>query len=190
MASDRALTGDDHPELVPYELHGTRVLHDDVVRIEEHDVTTVDGRAFTMAVTVSRGFVVVLPVLPSREVVLVRQYRHTLGRVTLEVPAGAIDPDEEPRVAVERELAEETLLRAGSIEHLGTFADNPGRSTGYAHLYLALDCTADPSARAHEPTAPVTMTLERALEEMGREVDSTSSCLALLLAHRRLGSAA
>lgn len=181
MASDR-----EHPALEPYELHGTRVLHDDVVRIEEHDVTTPDGRAFTMAVTVSRGFVVVVPVLVSGEVVLVRQYRHTLGRITLETPAGAIDPDEEPLTAVHRELAEETFLRAGSIEHLGTFADNPGRSTGYAHIYLARDCVDDPSARPHEPTEPVRMSLDDAVAGIGGEVDSTSSGLAILLAWRRL----
>ena len=175
-----------HPALAPYELHGVRVLHDDVVRIEEHDVTTPDGRGFTMAVTVSRGFVVVVPVLTTGEVVLVHQYRHTLGRITLETPAGAIDPDEEPIVAVHRELAEETFLRAGSIEHLGTFADNPGRSTGYAHMYLALDCVDDPSARAHEPTEPVRMTLAAAVAAIGGAVDSTSASLALLLAWRRL----
>lgn len=174
------------PALHPYELREVRVLHDDVVRVEEHDVTTADGASFTMAVVISRGFVVVVPVLPSGEIVLVRQYRHALGRVTLETPAGAIDPGEEPDEAVHRELAEETFLRAGSIESLGTFAANPGRSTGLAHIYLARDCVEERNAVAHEPTEPVTMDLESALAAIGHEIDASQSCLALLLAREKL----
>lgn len=177
-------------DLNPYELQAVRVLHDDVVRVEEHDVTTADGASFTMAVVISRGFVVVVPVLPSGEVVLVRQYRHALGRVTLETPAGAIDPGEGPEQAVHRELGEETFLRAGAIELLGTFAANPGRSTGLAHIYLARDCVEDMSAVAREPTEPVTMDLESAVAAIGHEIDASQSCLALLLARERLQRAA
>ncbi len=163
-----------------------RVLHDDLVRVEEHDVETADGRAFTFAMVRSPGFAKVVPLLPDGRVVLVRQYRYAVGAVTLELPAGAIDADEDPAAAAGRELGEEALLRSDRLTLLGRFHTSPGRMDELGWMFLAEDCVPDAAARPQEPTEPVVLDFDEALARIGDGILDASSALALLLAHRRL----
>lgn len=57
----------------------------------------------------------------------------------LEIPAGGIDPGEDPVTAVRRELSEETGYLPKKVEMLGGFYSTPGFCTEYLHLYLAAD---------------------------------------------------
>ncbi|HEV3154168.1 MAG TPA: NUDIX hydrolase [Candidatus Baltobacteraceae bacterium] len=85
----------------------------------------------------SRGFVVIFALTPEDRVVLVRQYKHGAARVLLELPAGAIDPGEEPLQTALRELAEETGYEAESMELVKSFVSDPTNSDSVAHLFLA-----------------------------------------------------
>lgn len=165
---------------------GARVLHDDVIRIEEHDVRTPDGREYVFPVIISPGFAKVVPLLPTGDVVLVRQFRYAMGMETLEVPAGALDAEEDPLDCARRELGEETLLRSDSIELLGEFSTSPGRMNERGYIFLARNCVPDPTAHQHEPTEPIAMPLEDAIGLIGTEILAAPSSLALLLAQRRL----
>ncbi len=69
--------------------------------------------------------------------VLVRQYRHGIGRTLLECPAGAVGPAEEPLAAAQRELLEETGYAAEEWIYLGRCAPEPSKHTNYAHLFVA-----------------------------------------------------
>ncbi len=171
---------------LPWEVRATRVLHDTVVRVEEQDVVTPDGRGFAYLLLKSRGFVKVLPVTAAGEIIFVHQYRHAFGRTTLELPAGGIDPGEEPAEAAHRELAEEALVRAGSLEPLGTFATSPGRSDEVGHIFLARGCVDAPDAVQHEPTAPLRVPIADAFALIGDEVTDAMSVVALLLARPSL----
>jgi ADP-ribose pyrophosphatase len=169
-------------------VHGNRVLHEGVVRIEEQDVETPEGRRFAFPVVRSPGFAKVVPMMPNGDVVLVRQYRHAIGTNTLEVPAGAIDAGEAPSTTARRELQEEALVTCdpAAIESLGEFTTSPGRMDERGYLFLARDCTPAPDAQQHEPTEPVHLPLADAIALIGTEVLAASSSLALLLAERRL----
>jgi ADP-ribose pyrophosphatase len=85
----------------------------------------------------SRGYVIVFAITASGEVVLVRQYKHGIGKTLLELVAGAIDEGEEPRQTAIRELAEETGYTAESIEHVRSFITDPTNADTVAHLFLA-----------------------------------------------------
>ncbi|MFN2448790.1 MAG: NUDIX hydrolase [Candidatus Baltobacteraceae bacterium] len=89
----------------------------------------------------SRGFIIVCALTPERRVVLVRQYKHGIGKELLELPAGAIDPGERPEQTALRELREETGYSAAAIEHVRTFVVDPTNSDTVAHLFLARDST-------------------------------------------------
>jgi len=78
-------------------------------------------------------------------IVLIRQLRPAVGRHMLEIPAGILEPNEDPQVAAARELGEETGLRAGRLERLGGIYSAPGYSSEYLHIYLATDLTAGPT---------------------------------------------
>jgi len=74
-------------------------------------------------------------------VLLVKQFRKPVERELLEIPAGGIDPGEDPEAAVSRELSEETGYLPQKIERLGGFYSTPGYGTEYLYLYLATDLT-------------------------------------------------
>lgn len=76
-----------------------------------------------------------------RQLVMVEQYRHAVEAVSLELPAGAVDPGERPLAAARRELLEETGYVAGEWVALASCAPNPARASNRAFFYAALDAT-------------------------------------------------
>jgi ADP-ribose pyrophosphatase len=105
-------------------------LRSDTVRLP--DGSTVED----YFVQESRGYSVIFALTVDGQIVLVRQYKHGLGKVILELPAGGIDPGEEPSACAARELAEETGYTGDAPEFIASFATNPTGSTGRFHLYL------------------------------------------------------
>lgn len=71
--------------------------------------------------------------------VFVRQYRHPLGELVLEIPAGTREKDENPEVTAVRELAEECGLKAKSIQFVCKFAVSPGYTDEILYIYYAND---------------------------------------------------
>ncbi len=72
------------------------------------------------------------------KVLLVRQYRHPVERVLLEIPGGVMDPeDETPEAAVRRELLEETGYAFSDMHYLGAVSPNPSTHTNVTHMFLA-----------------------------------------------------
>lgn len=89
-------------------------------------------------ITVGPEVAQILPVTNEQEIVLVRQYRHGVGEILLELPAGAFNPDEEsPEAAAIRELREETGYVAEKITPLAILHDNPSKATHKVHLFVA-----------------------------------------------------
>jgi ADP-ribose pyrophosphatase len=79
----------------------------------------------------------VVPFVAEDEILLVRQYRYALGKETLEIPAGKLDPGETPEECVRRELLEETGYEAGELNFLYTYAPAIGYSNELIHIYSA-----------------------------------------------------
>lgn len=92
-------------------------------------------------VRVHAGFSVVFALTAERRIVMTRQYKHGIGDVVLELPAGALEPGEEPAECAARELTEETGYVAPSLELIGEFAADPTSSTGRLYLFLARDAS-------------------------------------------------
>jgi ADP-ribose diphosphatase len=82
-------------------------------------------------------FAIVVPITPEGEVVMVRGYKHGLGRVTLSPPAGLVEPGEDPLATAQRELLEETGYAAPDWRFLGKFVVDGNRQCGTMHAYLA-----------------------------------------------------
>lgn len=85
----------------------------------------------------SADWVNVVPLTADGHVVMVHQFRHGAGRVTLEVPGGMVDPGESPAEAAARELLEETGYRAGRVLPLGSVNPNPALFTNRLHAFVA-----------------------------------------------------
>lgn len=101
------------------------------------DRIEMDGGVIALRETIRHpGAVCMVPVTAEGRLLLVTQYRHAAGRRLLELPAGTLEPGEEPLAAVARELQEEVGSRPGRIEPLGGFYVAPGYTTEYIHLFL------------------------------------------------------
>lgn len=79
----------------------------------------------------------VFALTPDNHVIMVRQYKHGVGQIVLEVPAGTFPPGEEdPQIAAERELLEETGYTSDPLVQIAVNHDDPTRNTNRIYLYF------------------------------------------------------
>ena len=121
-------------------------------------------------------------------VILVRQYRHAVGRILLEIPAGGMEAGESPLDSALRELEEESGYTAGCIEQIGGAYAAPGYSTEFLHIFLATDLKPGPSRNDEDEyieLAPVPLQNVMQLIRSGELCDGKSIIgLLTLLMHR------
>lgn len=108
---------------------------------------TADGRPHTRDIIRHPGAVVILPVLPDGRIVMIENYRISLDRILLEVPAGTMEPGEAAEVTAARELIEETGFRAGKLQLLRVFYASPGICDEAMYLFLATELIAGAAER-------------------------------------------
>jgi ADP-ribose pyrophosphatase len=99
------------------------------------------------------------------QLLLIKQYRYAAGEFLYEIPAGRLDPGEQPEACARRELREETGCTAKSMQHLYTMYTTPGFTDEKIHIFLATGLEQGESAReADEFLTVETVLLSRALE--------------------------
>jgi ADP-ribose pyrophosphatase len=77
----------------------------------------------------------VIPYVTDDEIIMVKQFRYALGRETLEIPAGKVDPGEKPDECARRELLEETGYETETLDLIYTYAPAIGYSNELIHIY-------------------------------------------------------
>ena len=175
---------DDEPEpQAPRILSSERPFRGNLINVRVDTVETAGGTGMREVVE-HRGAVLLIALDDYENVFMVRQYRHPVGRVLLELPAGTIDEGEQPEVCAVRELREETGFRPRSLESLGGFFLSPGYSNEYIHLFLATDVEEAPLETGdEEDLRALRIPFDEALRayrqrrDPGREVDSGASAL-------------
>lgn len=132
------------------------------------DVAESEGRQSRFFVVENPPWVNVVALTPEREVVLIEQYRHGSDGMTIEIPGGIVDHDEDPAETARRELLEETGYNCGEVIPLGVSAPNPAIQDNLQHHYLALGCvkTGETSFDEHESIRTFLMPLEQIPEEI------------------------
>ena len=121
-------------------LLNTRIVYDGkYLRTEERTVRLPDGREGRREIVVPPNAVGVLPIERDGTVYLVRQYRTALQRAILEIPAGILEPGEEPLETGRRECAEEIGLRPARLDPLFGYYHSVGFSTGRIQVFLGRD---------------------------------------------------
>ena len=96
------------------------------------------------------------PFGPDPTVLLIQQYRYATDGTLIEIPAGRLNPGEDPKTCAERELLEEVGVKAGRIERLTTIWTTPGFTDERIHLFLATELTAGEHAREPDEFIEVT----------------------------------
>ncbi len=159
----------------------------DVNRIH---VTLPNGHESARDVVRHRGAVAIVALTDDGRICLVRQYRTALDRVTVEIPAGKLDPGEDPLTCAKRELLEETGMVADRMAFLTTLATTPGFTDERIHLYMATGLTFGPAHPDEDEFLNVDLVpLDELIDAVldGRIEDSKTVCGALIcdaVAHR------
>ncbi len=114
------------------------------VKVRVDTVQMPGGRETTREIVGHSDGVAIIAIDADDNVLLVNQFRKAVEKELLEIPAGGIEPGEDPLAAVRREMREETGYLPQKIESLGGFYSTPGYCTEYLYLYLATDLTPSP----------------------------------------------
>ncbi len=109
-----------------------------IISLQVDTVRLPDGNTATREVVRHPGAVAVLA-LHDGKMLVVDQFRQPLGRCEVEIPAGKLEPGEDPMEAAIRELEEETGYRCGEIKLLESFYTSPGFADEIIHLYVTED---------------------------------------------------
>ena len=126
-------------EKIEKTLKTTEIFHGRILNLRVDEVQLQNGHTSTREIVEHPGAVAILPLLENGDVLLVKQYRKPIEEFLLEVPAGKLEPNEEPLECAKRELEEETGYRAKKWKYLGYIYTTPGFSNEKIHLYLAKD---------------------------------------------------
>jgi ADP-ribose pyrophosphatase len=179
----------------PGRLDSRRIYDGRIVRLDLDTVRFPDGSEGELEMIRHAGAAAVVPVLSPRDaqdpqILLIHQYRYAADGVIWEVPAGRLDPGEDPAVCARRELREEAGVEAGSIERLTTIYTTPGFTDERIHLFAGWDLAAAPHAReADEFLEVVPFQLSRVLGMIrdGEIVDAKTICAVLFFGGFRVG---
>lgn len=135
------------------------------------------------------GAVVVLPVEDDGRIVLIEQYRYSLGRTILEAPAGTLGQGENPQACAERELKEEIGRKARDISSLGQLTPAPGFCDEIQHCFLARGLTDDKGAPDDDEIIhTVTMTIADVEQAIASGVISDAKTIAIFYRARLKGA--
>src|SRR5574341_256216 len=122
----------------PYQTLNSRLIWSSPwYALREDQVRFPDGSEGVYTIIAKRAAVWVLPILSDGRVVLIRNYRYTVGAWLWEIPAGGIEPGTSAEEAARAELAEEIGGEGGTLEHIALFYTMPGISDEAAHIFVA-----------------------------------------------------
>ncbi len=130
----------------PETVDSTRVYTGRVINVDLDTVRTPDGSTLKLEMVRHPGASAIVALADDAEtedpaVLLIHQYRYATGGTIWEIPAGVLEPGEEPEACARRELTEETGATAEHFQHLTTVYTTPGFTDEVIHLFLATGIT-------------------------------------------------
>ena len=147
-----------------YEIvNSRRLAHGKIMDLYQDALTMPNGKTAMREYVVKGNAAAVVPLTADGRVLMVRQYRHPLRQMLLEIPAGVVEPGEEPAVCARRELEEETGKKCGRLDFLCTMYVSAGVSNEAVSVYVARELS--PGMQHLDPDEFWTVE-EYALEEL------------------------
>jgi len=122
---------------LPKTIKSEQLYHGSIIDLIIEHVENTAGDIRKREIVSHPGGSVIVPLFDNGDVMLVRQYRYPLKKFILELPAGKLEPGEDPLIAAQRELQEETGYEADTYEKLTTMFTTPGFCNEVLHIYLA-----------------------------------------------------
>ena len=176
--------------IIPKVLESEEVYKGKIITIKRDTLTRGDGKNFVRETAVSSDAVAVVAIDEQGRILLIRQYRHPMGRPVWEIPAGKMDVDgEQPEETAIRELQEETDTTAESVELLTLFLNSAGWTNEKTYVYLAKGLRDVPEFQRENEEADIEkkwVSLDDAYEMVRTgELDDAKTVIGILLAKDR-----
>ncbi|WP_199880664.1 NUDIX hydrolase [Bacillus massiliglaciei] len=108
-----------------------------VISLQVDEVRLPDGKTSKREIIKHPGAVAVIAVTDENKVIMVEQYRKAMERSLVEIPAGKLEPGEEPIATAARELEEETGYECDGMEPIISFYTSPGFADELVHMFIA-----------------------------------------------------
>src|SRR5699024_5038629 len=118
----------------------TKPIYDgNIISLQVDDVRLPNGQEAKRELVKHPGAVAIIPVTDDGKLIMVKQFRKALEKTIIEIPAGRIEPNEDPKRTAIRELEEETGYGTKHMTYLQSFATSPGVADEIIHVYVAKD---------------------------------------------------
>ncbi|MCA1054716.1 NUDIX hydrolase [Rossellomorea aquimaris] len=146
-----------------------KIYQGKIIDLQVDEVKLPNGKTSKRELIKHPGAVAVIALTPEGKIVMVEQYRKALETSIVEIPAGKLEPGEEPIITAARELEEETGYGCEKLDHLISFYTSPGFADEIVHLYVAENITPLETARELDEDEFVELlevTVDEALELM------------------------
>lgn len=172
------------------EILNSRILYaQENVTFVEQEIRLPNGEARAKIVVRHPGAVAIVPLTEDGQVILIRQYRLSAETYLYEIPAGTLEPGEDPRACAERELQEEAGYFPGTLIPMPGFYVAPGMSSEYIHVFLARDLRPSQLNKDEDEEIEVTpMSMQQALELIAQNEIRDAKTMVGLLYVARLSS--
>lgn len=108
-----------------------------VVNLQVDEVTLPNGKTSKREIIKHPGAVAVIPITQDNKIVFVEQYRKPLEKSLVEIPAGKLEPGEDPEATAIRELEEETGYTTNELTFVTSFYTSPGFADELMHIYVS-----------------------------------------------------
>lgn len=169
-------------------LSETHIYKGTLLDVWRDEVRLPDDRTSIREYIKHPGAVVILPVLPDNKIVFIRQFRYSVGKEFIELPAGKLDPGENRKDSARRELKEETGYRAEKWTELTEIHPCIGYSDESIWLFLAEDLTASQQQMDHDEFIEIIpTTLDDAVEMVkSGEITDAKTIVGILWANSYL----
>ncbi len=172
------------------QLDTRRIYTGRVVRLDVDTVRFPDGSTGQLELIRHPGAAAIVPCAsdpPGADptILLIRQYRYATGGQLWEIPAGTLDPGEDPEACARRELLEETGVTAARLQRLTSIWTTPGFTNEVIHLYLATGLTSGEPSRERDEfieVVPQPLSRVRALIRDGEISDAKTVAAILYMA--------
>lgn len=189
MTPPDAATDGSKGDIRPGKISSRRIHTGKIISLDSDTVRFPDGSVGEMDMIRHPGASAIVPFVSEAtgadpQLLLIRQYRYAADQYLYEIPAGRLDPGEEPADCARRELREETGCTARDIDFLFTMYTTPGFTDERIHLFMATGLERGETAHeADEFMTIETVTLSRALQliQIG-EIKDAKTALGILFA--------